>query len=89
LRLTFRHKGRAELKAWLESTNGKTDAAALFEIIVDMPLSDEHGSEMAYSRERLEQLLNSYPSSAQEITVGYVLALTESRAKNSGGSLVA
>lgn len=78
----FRHKGRAALKTWLENTAGKSDADLLDEIIADMPLSDADGHMLAYTRDRLEQLLDRYPASAQELTRDYVLALTESRSKN-------
>lgn len=85
----FRHKGRAALKAWLENAAGKTDADLLDEVIVSLPLADEDGKDVPYTVKRLQQMLDNYPAAAREFTEGYVFALTESRAKNSGGSLAA
>lgn len=86
----FRHKGRAGLKAWLENAGNKSDAQLLGEIISGWrDVTDQNGADLPYSLERLEELLNVYPASGQEITLGYVFALTESRAKNSGGLLAA
>lgn len=86
----FRHKGRAGLKAWMENAGGKSDTALLGEVISGWSgVTDPNGNDVPYSPERLEELLNVYPAAGQEIMMGYVFALTESRAKNSGGSLVA
>ena len=79
----FRHQGRAALKNWMENASGKTDAALLAEVVIGWDgVADKDGNDVPFSVEHLNELLDMYPASPQEIMTGYVLALTESRAKN-------
>lgn len=87
--IEFRHKGKAAYKLWLENADGKTDQVFLGEVIVNIPMADKDGKELPYTEKRLGMMLDAYPASGIEILAAYSTGLMESRAKNSGGSLVA
>lgn len=79
----FRHKGRAQYAAWIESARGRNDAEALAEVIAGWSgVVDEQGADLPYSEEMLGVLIDRYPASALEILKGYHDALWEAREKN-------
>jgi len=81
--ITFRHKNKVALKAWIASASGKEDAALLHEVVVDWsgPKSDE-GEPVAYSLTNLGEFLNNYGTAHGEIFRAYLKELTESKRKN-------
>jgi hypothetical protein len=80
---TFRHQGRAALDTWIKAASDKTDAALLGAVISGWEgVSDQDDLPLAYSADNLGLLLDAYPAAGGEIFMGYLKALTESRAKN-------
>jgi hypothetical protein len=84
LTVTFRHKGRKSLADWIKRPKVMADAGSpvndaqyLNEIIAGW-----EGPDQPYSIEALDELLDAYQPSGQELFEAYVHALTESRAKN-------
>lgn len=82
--VTFKHKGRKALADWValpkkmaEAGTPVKDADYLNEVIADW-----EGPDLPYSIEALDQLLDAYQPSGQELFEAYIRALTESRAKN-------
>jgi hypothetical protein len=76
--VTWRHKGKAALAAWLDATKDYDDAAALMEIIAGW--GDE--IDAPFSEESLMVLLDQYPTSAMDFTRAYIKALAGAREKN-------
>lgn len=80
---TFRHKGRAALKAWSESAQGRSDVEVLSDVVVGWRgVCDDKGDEVPYSRDALAQLLDAYPASGAEVFRGYLQAHFEAARKN-------
>lgn len=85
LTVIFRHKGKKELKAFFEGLGAaeasddavKTDADALMELIEGWEGVDEK-----FSKENLETLLDSYPTSALALYETYRQEMLEGRVKN-------
>lgn len=92
LQARFRHKSQRQLDAWFAAAqkqvvdNGDTNTAvvnALHEVLVDLsPLADAEGRPVAYSREVLAQLIDSFPAAAPELTQQYRQRLTDARLGN-------
>lgn len=78
IEVTFRHKNKDKLKAFLEGMTGRPDDEILDEVIESWQGPDE-----AYSKEALQKLLLNYPASGPELLHGYIEAQAESRRKNS------
>lgn len=77
LKVTFRHKTRKQLQAWLvDESQGDLDMA--LEIVESVPDKPEQQT----LREFFEQLFDNYPAAALDLYVSYRRELTESRAKN-------
>lgn len=78
LETEFKYLGRTALKQfWAELGSGKSDAEALAEIIVGFK-----GYEKPYSREVLEEVLETYPASAFDFFATFRRELMESKQKN-------
>jgi hypothetical protein len=76
--MTWRHKGREALQAWVNSAVGRDDVDVLAEVIASWgPEIDE-----PFSREALARLLDAYPGAAQALFWAYRKDLTEGRRKN-------
>lgn len=83
VRFTFKHKTAEGLANWYAANEKASARDGLAEVIVGWSgVVDDDGVEVTYSKELLTRLLHGYPAAAAEIVRGYVLALTESRAKN-------
>lgn len=84
LTLTFRHRGRQELKAWIDrAKDAANDAAYLGEIIESWRgVEDAEGRPLPYSAEALARLLDAYPPAGAEVFDAYLEALTKGREKN-------
>lgn len=82
LTLTFRHKGRKALKAWIEGAAERPDAEFLDEVIESWRGVETATGAVAYSRETLAELLDAYPAAGGEIFDAYLRALTRAREKN-------
>lgn len=79
LEIEFRHKTKAALQAYLESTttNARDDIDALAEIIVGW-----HDIDVDYNRDNLATLLQNYPAAAPAIVSAYVKELADARLGN-------
>lgn len=83
LQITYRHKNKTALAAWLAPAPGTTDAALLGEVIADWSgVLDGDGRPVPYSPAALEELLHNHPTAAPELHRAYLRELTESRRKN-------
>lgn len=94
VRMSFRHKSRTDLHAYqaraydIALQAGKPGADALYvdylaEIIDGWTgLADASGNPLAYTREHLALLLNTYASAGPEIVRAYTRQLADARAGN-------
>lgn len=84
LAVTFRHKNKAALEAWLSGAKGKADEALLHEVIESWAgVQGADGAEVPYSLTALGELLSNYPAAHGELFRGYLRELTEAKRKNS------
>jgi hypothetical protein len=84
VQITFRHKNKAALRAWVADGAGKEDAALLNELITDWSgMQDEKGANVPYSLSALSDLLDGYWAARDDITDAYLIALKASKSKNS------
>ena len=84
LAVTFRHKNKAALEAWIAGAKGKTDDVLLHEVIEAWDgMQDAAGAAVPYSLGALGELLSNYPAAHGELFRGYLRELTEARRKNS------
>ena len=82
--VTFKHKNKTALKAWMAGASGKDDAVVLNEVISGWSgLQDDAGAEVPYSITSLTELLNNYAASHGELFRAYLRELTEAKRKNS------
>jgi hypothetical protein len=80
---TFCHQGRVALKTWIDQVVEQGDAPLLAQVIAGWNgVVDGDGQAVAFSAEALAQLLDAFPAAGEEIFLGYLKALRESRAKN-------
>lgn len=81
IKFEFKHKGRKELRVFIESLGKedaqRDDAEALMDIVAGWEGVDEK-----FSKEALETLVDAYPGAASAIFTAYHRALLEGRAKN-------
>jgi hypothetical protein len=83
LLVEWRHRGRFELKAWLDSLSGTADVEALMQAMVGWEnVVDGTGKPVDFSLAALTDLLDAYPPAGGELCQAYVKALTESRLGN-------
>lgn len=81
VQITFRHKTKDALKAWMLDAEGKTDAAVLHQIIVSWSGVYVDGQQVPYSLTALTDLLGNYSVAHLEIQRGYLRELTEAKKK--------
>lgn len=81
--VTFKHKGRTALAAFMLEARGRPHAEVLAEIIADWsgPLDDK-GEPVPYGEAALAQLVDNYGAAGDEMLGAYGKALLESRVKN-------
>lgn len=83
LHLRFRHKGRRELAAWRQQSDGRDAAEVLAEVIVGWSnVRDTDGNEVPFSSDKLQRLLDAYLRAPQEIYEGYLDALLRAQQGN-------
>jgi hypothetical protein len=83
LELTARHLGRTALRLWLDKASSTADADFLAEVISGWSGVFGNADEaIAYSRDALAQLLESFPSAGPAIVRAYLTELSEGRQKN-------
>jgi hypothetical protein len=83
LTLTFRHKGRKALNAWVDGAQQGDDVQLLDQVIESWRgVVDEQGAPVPYGAAALASLLDDYPASGGEIFSAYVKELTGARGKN-------
>lgn len=80
----FRHKGRKDLAAWIDTGKDRPDAEFLGEVVAGWgeEVVDEDDKPVPFSIEALAELLDSYHPAAREIYQAYLRAIGESRVKN-------
>jgi hypothetical protein len=74
---TFRHMGKAALKAWIEAARERDDIDSIAQIVAGWD-----GIDAEFSAENLAQLLDAYPSAAVAVLEAYVGELGKAAAKN-------
>jgi hypothetical protein len=81
--VTFRHKTKDAVAAWINSAVGRADVDVLADVIDGWSdVTDENGAAVPYSAAALSDLLQNYPAAHQEIFRAYLRELTESKRKN-------
>jgi len=81
--ITFRHKTKDAVAAWIGGTTGRADVDVLADVIEDWSdVVGADGSAVTYSAAALSDLLQNYPAAHQEIFRAYLRELTESKRKN-------
>ena len=82
--ITYRHKNKTALGAWMAGAAGKADAELLHEVIAGWSgMQGEDGAEVPYSLTALTDLLENYPAAHGELFKAYLRELTEAKRKNS------
>ena len=76
IQVTFRHKSRAEFKAFVEGLEGRKQPEVLAEIISGWDLEDE------LNQENLEKLTDNYLGASEAIITTYIDELTKARRGN-------
>lgn len=74
--LTFKHRTRDEVIAWVEGSRDATDVDSVLDMVVGWELEDE------FNRENVERLCNNYPGSGLVIISAYLDELRGARVKN-------
>ena len=75
--VTFAHKGKAEIKAFLDQAAGREDIDSLSEIVVGWD-----GVDADFSRDNLAILLDAYPGAALALLTAWVEELGKAVQKN-------
>lgn len=79
----FNYKNKDALDKWFAANQSKENGEALFGVVSGWSgVLDKDGAEVEFNKSNLAELMKNYPRSGNEILIGYVNALTESRAKN-------
>lgn len=83
INVVWRHKTRAQLQDWIKRSANGNDEEILAEVIEGWSgVTDADGQVIAYSRESLVQLLETFPASGADLWRAYTRELTTARAKN-------
>lgn len=77
IRITFRHRGKAEIKAFLDQATGRDDIDSMWEIVYGWDDVDAD-----FCRETLASLLDAYPGAALALLTAWVDELGKAVAKN-------
>lgn len=75
--MEFKHLGREGLKSYFENLEGKKDAEALAEIIMNW-----RGVDAEFNPENLAELLENYPSASLSVFQTFRAESMEAKAKN-------
>lgn len=75
--ITFKHLSRPQIKDFFSHLDGKTDAEALGEVIIDWEDIDA-----SFTPDNLSALLDNYPTAGGELFDAFRRDLLESRRKN-------
>ncbi len=83
IKITFKHKNKTALNAWLTKDDSRSDAETLSEVIEGWAdVFDSAGEAVAYSVAELDRLLENYPVAHREILRAYLTELTQAKQKN-------
>lgn len=84
VRVTFKHKNRVELAAFVAAYTGKTDdVETLNQVIVSWAgFIDAEGKDVPYSTASLSKLLTNYTPARGELFKAYLSELTDAKRKN-------
>lgn len=84
LKLVGKYLGKSALQDWIKAaTEHQHDADWLLQVLQGWhDVVDAQGQPLAFNRDTLDQLLDAYPRSSQEIFDAYVAALVGARRKN-------
>lgn len=81
--LLFRHKGKRDLRAWIEGATGQRDAEFLGAVVANWEgVQDENGQAVPFTPEAFDKLLDTYAAAGDAIFNAYLRELTEARSKN-------
>lgn len=84
--LTYRHKNRDELAAWVERTReaktAQDEAALLADVLVEWDARDGSGSPVPLTVDNLLLVVDRIPTFGYDVTRAYTKAIGESRVKN-------
>lgn len=83
VQITFKHKNRVEVAAWVAKGAGATDDVQLLGEVIESwsGLLDAEGKEVPYSTTALSKLLTNYTPARGEIFRAYLGELTEAKKK--------
>ncbi len=83
VQITFKHKNRAEVAAWVARGGGAADDVQLLGEVIEgwSGLRDAEGREVPYSVTALSKLLTNYTPARGEIFRAYLCELTEAKKK--------
>lgn len=83
LTLTFRHKGKDALSAWISASKDRPAIDTLLEIVCGWKeVAAEDGALLPFSTEAFSCLLNDYPGASDAIFMHYLKALRGEAEKN-------
>lgn len=71
--MTFKHRKRSDLKTFIESRDGKSDAESFLDMVEGWELED------AFNEESVELLLQNYQGAALQTYMVYMQELTGTR----------
>lgn len=84
LQLVGKYLGKTALQAWIQAARDHDDDADwLLQVLAGWrEVADAEGQPLAFDRDNLHRLLDTYPRSSQEIFDAYVAAMVGARRKN-------
>jgi hypothetical protein len=83
LRVTFKHKNKTAIDAWMKNAGAKDDTTLLSEVLVGWSgVQDDNGEDVPFSTSALRDLLENYPASNGEFFTTYLRELREAKRKN-------
>lgn len=83
VQITFKHKNRVEMTAWVAKNAGTTDDVQVLGEVIESwsGLLDAEGKDVPYSVTALSRLLTNYSPARGEIFRAYLSELTEAKKK--------
>jgi hypothetical protein len=82
--LTFKHMGRAAVKAWVSNSAGLADPEMLSKVIEGWRgVEADDGAPVSYSQAALANVLDAYSGAGSAIFDAYLAELSGNREKNS------
>lgn len=83
LSVSFRHKRKTAIAAWINTARGRTDVEILGEVIESWSgVHNAKGEDVPYSVAALTTLLENYPAAKDDLFQVYLRELTEAKRKN-------